>query len=148
MLHFEGDQDFAQPPAQVRARLTDARFLADCIPDRESVAEASAEQVVCTIRPGFAFVRGTLEVTLRVVEASESAARLTLHSRGIGSSSDVEAALAIAPHESGTRLHWTADVTTLGGLLKAVPKGLLQAAARKVIADVWVAVAARLDARS
>src|SRR5262249_41509726 len=63
ILHFEGAQAFAQPPAEVRAQLTDARFLADCIPDRQSVAESSAEKVVCTIRPGFAFVRGTLEVT-------------------------------------------------------------------------------------
>src|SRR5262249_61561185 len=107
--------------AEVRAQLTDARFLADCIPDRQSVAESSAEKVVCTIRPGFAFVRGTLEVTLRVVEASEAAARLALHSKGIGSSSDVEAAPTVAAHEAGTRGHWTADVTPLGGLLKARP---------------------------
>ena len=146
MLHFEGDQDFAQPPAEVRAKLTDARFLADCIPDRQSVAESAAEKVVCTIRPGFAFVRGTLEVTLRVVEVSEAAARLALHSKGIGSSSDVEAALTFAAHEAGTRVHWTADVTHLGGLLKAVPQGLLKAAAQKVIADVWTAIAARTAA--
>jgi carbon monoxide dehydrogenase subunit G len=143
MLHFEGNQDFSEPLAEVRDKLLDARFLADCIPDRQSVAQSSPEAVVCTIRPGFAFVRGTLEVTLKVVESSESSGRLSLHSRGIGSSSDVEATLSFSPRDSGTRVHWQADVTSLGGLLKAVPKGLLQAAAQKVIADVWTAVAAR-----
>ncbi len=143
-LHFEGDQDFAQPPEVVRARLTDARFLAECIPDRQSTGEATAESVVCTIRPGLSFVRGTLEVTLRVAEASAGAARLTLHSKGIGSSSDVEAALAFALRDGGTRVHWTADVTNLGGLLKAVPQGLLKAAAQKVIGDVWASIATRM----
>src|SRR5262245_43488564 len=115
MLHFEGDQDFAQPPADVRAKLTDARFLADCIPDRQAVTDSSATRVVCTVRPGFAFVRGALEVTLSVADVSEDAARLTLHSKGIGSSSDVEAALTFGPRESGTRVQWTADVKHLGG---------------------------------
>ena len=145
MLHFEGVQDFPQPPADVKAKLTDARFLADCIPDRQSTGEASAESVTCTIRPGFAFVRGSLEVTLRVAEASEDAARLHLHSRGIGSSSEVEAGLTFQPLEAGTRVQWTADVKSLGGLLKAVPQGLLKAAAQKVITDVWASIAAKMS---
>lgn len=145
MLHFEGVQDFSQAPAEVKAKLTDARFLADCIPDRQATSEASAESVTCTIRPGFAFVRGSLGVTLRVLEASDNAARLHLHSKGIGSSSDVEADLNFQPHSSGTRVQWTAEVKSLGGLLKAVPQGLLKAAAQKVINDVWASIAARMS---
>ena len=146
MLHFEGTQDFAQTPAEVRVKLTDARFLAECIPDRQSLTATSAEEAVCSIRPGFAFVRGSLEVTLRVAEVTDQSAKLALHSKGIGSSSDVEAVLQFLPHESGTRVQWTADVTSLGGLLKAVPQGLLKAAAQKVIADVWAALAVRMRA--
>jgi hypothetical protein len=35
-------------------------------------------------------------------------------------------------------------VTELGGLLKLVPHGLIQAAAQKVIADVWASIRQRL----
>ena len=145
MLHFEGDWDFPQAPADLWARLTDARFLVQCIPGVESVPLAEPDRAVCVLRPGFSFVRGTLEVTLHVVErVPGTSARFLLHSKGIGTSSDLEAALTFTPREEGTRVHWTADVKELGGLLKAVPRGLIQAAAQKVIADAWDAVAARL----
>src|SRR5262245_55119259 len=126
MLQFEGDRDFTQAPADVWAKLSDARFLVQCIPGVEAVTVAETDRAVCTLRPGFAFVRGTLEVTLRVTETvPEQSVRLSLLSKGIGTSSDVDAALTFAPQDQGTRLHWRAEVKSLGGLLKAVPSGLI-----------------------
>jgi carbon monoxide dehydrogenase subunit G len=145
MNQFEGERDFALPPQALWDKLSDARFLVTCIPDVQSVARAEPGEAVCTIRPGFAFVRGTLELTLRVVEAvpAQSVRALVL-SKGMGNSSTVEATLALAPHESGTRVHWVAQVKEMGGLLKMVPQGLVRGAAQKVVADAWTAVEARL----
>jgi carbon monoxide dehydrogenase subunit G len=64
MLEFEGDKDFALPPRDVFAKLSDARFLVECIPGRETVSLAEEKKAICTQRPGFAFVRGTLELTI------------------------------------------------------------------------------------
>ena len=145
MVQLEGDRDFPLGPAELAAKLSDARFLVECIPGVEAVARSEAGSAVCTIRPGFSFVRGTLEVTVRVTEAVPGqSVRLALHSKGIGSSSDVEAALTLAPQEPGTRVHWAAQVKQMGGLLKAVPQGLIRAAAQKVISDAWAAVEAKL----
>jgi carbon monoxide dehydrogenase subunit G len=99
------------------------------------------------LRPGFSFVRGTLDVTLHVVDAVEpSAARYAVASKGIGSSADVEATVALAPEGAGTRVRWTAEIKTLGGLLKMVPAGLIRGAAQKVVNDAWSAVEAKLNA--
>ena len=145
MIQFEGDRDFSLPPAALWVKLSDARFLVTCIPDVQSVAKSEPSEAVCTIRPGFAFVRGTLELTIRVAEAvPEQSVRLLLRSKGIGNTSTVEALLALAPQEAGTRVHWQAQVTEMGGLLKMVPQGLVRGAAQKVIADAWAAVGARL----
>ena len=156
MLRFEGDRDFAQAPADLFEKLTDARFLVTCIPDVENVAQQEADRAVLTLRPSLAFVRGTLEVTLQIVEKTlATAARILLTSKGIGSSSTVEATLALAPHTNpplpvaggqggGTRVHWTAEVKELGGLLKMVPQGLIRGAAQKVLNDAWTAVEAKL----
>jgi carbon monoxide dehydrogenase subunit G len=145
MLHFEGDRDVPGLPAELWAKLRDARFLVRCIPGAEAVADAELDRAVCTIRPGLSFVRGTLEVTIRVAEAVEpSTVRLALHSKGVGSSSDVEAVLTLTAHGGGTRVHWTADVQSLGGLLRAIPQGLIRGAAAKVIDDVWSGMVARL----
>jgi 2-furoyl-CoA dehydrogenase large subunit len=145
MLHFEGDKDFGRPPAEVWAKLSDARFLVQCIPGGEVIGQPEPAVAVAKLRPGFSFVRGTLEVTIRVAEATpDTLVRLALLSKGIGASSDVESALSLTPQGDGTRLHWTADVKTLGGLLKMVPKGLIQGAAESVIKDVWTQVEGKL----
>src|SRR5260370_19292715 len=99
MLRFEGDREFTQTPADLFAKLPDARLLVTWIPDVESVAAQEADRGVLTLRPSLAFVRGTLEVTLQVVEKTPAtAARMLLTSKGIGSSSTVEATLTLAPH--------------------------------------------------
>ena len=48
-----------------------------------------------------------------------------------------EVRLQLNAQGSGTRVHWTGDIIELTGLLKAVPKGLISAAAQKVIEDIW-----------
>jgi carbon monoxide dehydrogenase subunit G len=145
MLHFEGDKDLPKPPSEIFGLLGDARFLVQCIPGGQPVGEPDEDRAVCKVRPALAFVTGSLEVTVKVVErVPESRVRVTLHSKGIGTSSDVETALTLTPQEGGTQLHWVADVTRLGGLLKAVPSGLIRGAAQKVITEVWDNVEAKL----
>jgi carbon monoxide dehydrogenase subunit G len=145
-LRFEGERDFPQqPPAALFARLSDARFLVQCIPDVEKVTAEAADSASLVLRPGFSFVRGTLDVALSVVDVvSPTAARVVLLSKGIGSSADVEATLALSEHDGGTRVHWTAEIKKLGGLLKLIPGGLVRGAAEKVINDAWASVAAKL----
>src|SRR5262249_6300614 len=138
---------FPLPPEALWAKLSDARFLVRCLPDSAPAGEGEAGRAVCKVRPGFAFVRGTLDVTVQVAEAkAPEAVRLQLHSKGVGSSSDVTVTLALAAHEGGTRVHWDAAIEKLGGLLKAVPAGLVQAAAQKVLADVLAGVERQLAA--
>ncbi len=146
MIHFEGEKDFPQPPAELWTKLSDVRFLVQCLPDVESVAAMGPDYARIVLRPGFSFVRGTLEATLHVVDTvAPTAARYTIVNKGIGSSADVGATVTLAPLDTGTRVHWTAEVKALGGLLKMVPSGLIRGAAQKVVNDTWNAVEAKLN---
>ena len=146
MMIFEGDRDFSLSPADLFVKLSDATFLVQCIPDATAAGKADKKKAACTVRPGFAFVRGSLDVTLEVAEAVENQSiRLLLASKGIGSSSDVETLLTFSPQSTGTRVHWKAEVKSLGGLLRAVPSGLIRGAAQKVIEDVLAGVQNRLN---
>jgi carbon monoxide dehydrogenase subunit G len=145
MVRFEGDRDFPLPPETLWGKLTDARFLVECIPDVETVKELGPDHAALVLRPSFAFVRGTLDVTLDVGDkAAPESARVLLLSKGIGSSSNVEATLLLAPQGPGTRVHWVAEVKALGGLLKMVPAGLIRGAAQKVVNDAWAAIEKKL----
>jgi carbon monoxide dehydrogenase subunit G len=147
MLRFDGQKDFPHlSPEALWDKLSDARFLVQCVPDVHQVTEQQREQAAFTLRPGFAFIRGTLDLTMRITEAvSPSLVRVLLHSKGIGSSSEVEATLNLSALDGGTRVHWVAEVKQLGGLLKAIPKGLIRGAAEKVVQDAWKTVEARLQ---
>jgi carbon monoxide dehydrogenase subunit G len=146
MLQFEGDTDFTQAPAIVWSKLSDIHFVAECIPDVESATFKEPDTALVTIRPGFSFVRGTLEVEIKLADRVENQwMRVLGHGKGIGSSNDVEIRFDLAPQGTGTRVHWKADVTNLGGLLKMMPKGLLQAAAQQVIGDVWATVRNKMN---
>src|SRR5215831_12177616 len=100
MLRFEGDQDLTPPPPELWAKLTDARFLVRCVPGIETVTLQESNQASFILKPGLSFARGTLEVNMRVADAVPGqSARYLLHSKGIGSTSDVEATLVIQPRE-------------------------------------------------
>src|ERR1051325_7722575 len=116
MLQFQGDKDFPQAPAHVWSRLSDARCLVRSIPGCENITVSEPDQAVCQQRPGFSFVRGTLELTIQVVERMPNeSVKLLLSSKGIGSSSAVEAVLRLMPTETGTHLNYQAEVKSLGG---------------------------------
>src|SRR5688500_2808039 len=107
MVQFEGDRDFPLPPAELGAKLSDARFLAQCVPGAEAVKKSEPQEAVCVVRPGFSFARGTLEVTLRVLETVPGqSVRLEVVGKGIGSTSTVEAVAKLVPQGDGTHVHW------------------------------------------
>lgn len=144
MIHFEGTESFPHPPAVVQAQLGDAGWVARCVPDAE-VTHAEADRSAWRVKPKLAFVAGTLDTEATITSRSDNAVRYRITGKGVGASSTVDAALTFRPtDDGGTAIDWTGDITELSGLLKMVPKGLIQSAASKVIADVWTAVRGKL----
>ena len=145
MLPFDGERMFALPPENLWPKLRDMAFLATCIPDATPHGVATRDRAAATVKPGFSFMRGSLDITAELIDAKEpTSVKYRLTSKGIGSSSVVETALTLTPHEQGTKVQYHAEVTSLGGLLKMVPSGLIRGAAQKVIEDVWTGVTAKL----
>lgn len=147
MIHFEGVQSFPLPVAQVAAKLSDAGFLAHCVPDAQ-VSEATADHSVGKVRPKLSFLSGSITLTADVTarDPGKSVA-YRIVSKVIAASSTVETKLEFKEVEGGgTAVHWTGDLVAVTGLLKMVPKGLMEASAKKVIEDVWASVHAKLAA--
>lgn len=146
MVRFEGSRELASAPSVLWARLVDSSFLVACLPDLDRVEQLEPHGAKFILRPGFSFVRGSLQVELTIVEqVPHSGVRYRLKARGIGSSSTVEINITLVPQDAGTNLGYVAQVTELGGLLKLVPGGLISGAAQKVVADVLARVEANLS---
>jgi carbon monoxide dehydrogenase subunit G len=145
MLTFEGDRDFPLAPAPLWAKLRDASFLVECIPDGTVKGTPQRDEAQCSVKPGIAFLGGTMDVKIQIPEAVEPASvRILLSSKGIGTSSEVTVNLAIAAQGEASRIHYRAELAKLGGLLRAVPSGLIRGAAQKIIDEVWENVGRKL----
>jgi carbon monoxide dehydrogenase subunit G len=144
MIHFEGVQSFPLPVAEVAAKLSDAGFLATCVPDAQ-VSVNSADRAVGKVKPKLSFLTGgiTLEADVTAREAGKSVA-YKIVSKVIGATSTVTAALEFKESEGGTTVIWHGDLVAVTGLLKAVPHGLMEGSAKKVIDEVWAAVRQKL----
>ena len=146
MAQFEGVETFALPVSTVFAKLSDAGFLAGCL-SGATVGLATPDKAEWKVRPKLAFLSGALDTTAAVTAREPDArADYQIHARGIGASSSVAAVLTFTPTADGCAVSWTGDITARTGLLKLVPASLIEGSAKKVIADVWADVRAKLAA--
>jgi uncharacterized protein len=144
MIHFEGVESFPLPVAEVAAKLSDAGFLAHCIPDAK-VIEATPDKSVGKIKPKLSFLTGSIALNADVTarEPGKSVA-FQIVTKMIGASSTVTTKLEFKDAEGGTAVHWSGDLVAVTGLLKAIPHGLMEGSAKKVIDDVWAALRQKL----
>ncbi|MFO0801709.1 MAG: SRPBCC domain-containing protein [Gemmataceae bacterium] len=148
MIHFTGERRFALPVGELFSKLSDAAFLVGCLPDAK-VAESSADRVAWKLKPKLSFLTGGLDAVIEVVGREPGrTATFRIVSKAIGASSTVAAVLQFLATESGTLVNWAGDLLEVTGLLKMVPKGLLQGTAEKVIEDTWQAIEAKLTPSS
>lgn len=142
LIHLEGTEQFALANEPLWERLTDLPFVVRCMPDLDKVVSTEPQRIVFRVRPGFTFIRGTLEITLTLIDARRpDQARMKIVSKGVGSGVTLEASFVLTDATSladgQTCLAWTADVLELQGLIKPVGKSLIAAAARQVIAAAF-----------
>lgn len=147
MIHFEGDKLIPRPLAEVSAKLSDAGFLVNCLPDA-TVTEATPDRAAWSLRPKLSFLTGSLAATMdSTAREDEKSAAFRIATRAMGAGSTVNVGLTFTATADGTTaVHWTGDIVEITGLLKMVPKGLLQSTAQKVIEDVWTAVIEKVSA--
>jgi carbon monoxide dehydrogenase subunit G len=145
MLRLSGEERFDRSPENLWPALTNPEFLSRCFPGVDRIVRADDRSAAVVVRPGFSFIRGELEVAFEFVESEPpTQATVTIHVKGIGSSAELETRLHLVPMVGGTRVRWASEARQLGGLLKAVSQGLLQAAAQKVAGDTWTAIGKQL----
>jgi carbon monoxide dehydrogenase subunit G len=146
MSQIRGEELFGQPPDILWQSLSDPAFLCQCFPGVDRVLRSDARSATVIVRPGFSFVRGTLEISFEFSEVEPPcAARVVIQIKGIGSSAELETRLNIASDGAASRVTWQVNANQFGGLLKAVSQGLMQAAAQKVAADTWAEIRRRIS---
>jgi carbon monoxide dehydrogenase subunit G len=147
-IELAGTEHYNATPEKVFDTVTNLDLMKDLIPDLVSAEKDADGSLRCVIKPGFAFVRGTLRTTIRLTESRRAeSATLRVSASGIGMGMEIESKLRLSPEAGGrTRLDWTGAVTERKGLIAAVSPGLIRGAAEKTVKDGWEQLRRRVEA--
>ena len=148
-MQFSGEERFSTRLPELWQKLTDASFLARHLPGVQKVELAEPKKAVCRVRPGFSFLSAPMKMTVEIFDEREEpshSARMRVRGEAIAASLSIETTVELEETSDGTNLVWRGDVTQMSGLLKTISRGLLEGAARKVIADGWANIRGELDA--
>jgi len=140
-MHFEGSEPFSQPAPQLYAFLGDVGRVAATLKDADDLLP-EADRASWNVRPRFAFLAGTLQ-TLAEIQLRQPPDELgyLITSRGVGCHSSMRIRLRVSPRGPVlTQIDWTADLVELTGILRMVPRPMLQLAVLQVINDVWQSI--------
>jgi len=145
-MNLTGEEQFATQQRELWHRVTDLSAMAKRLPGLEDVARSERKHLVCRVRPRLSFVSGTIRLAVELThEVPPESARLRVQGKGIGTSLIIETGILLSTVEGGTSLVWSSEVAETTGFLKAVSPSLLEAAARRVIADVWQSLRDELE---
>ena len=137
MITLQGEQSLSQPVDVCWRQFKSLEFLVKCLPDLQAVTSVESDRATATIRPGFSFARSDMQLTVeRLGESADHAAEYRFTTKGVGASSVVDATFHLIPDATTCIMRWSARVQQLGGLLKAIPSGLIQGGAERVIKDM------------
>jgi carbon monoxide dehydrogenase subunit G len=146
MMRLDGQQSYSIPVDVLWCKLTDLEFVVAAIPDVVRVNSMSPSTAELVLRPKLAFIQADLELAIEQIPGEENrTAEWMLKTKAIGSHSKVRTKIELEPGPRGSVMHWSATVEDLGGLLKMVPSGLIEAAARRVITDVLTRIEEKMD---
>lgn len=148
MLEYSGTEAIEAPADHVYGKLIDLDFVRAGIPDLVSAEKVSDSELHCQVKPGVSFLRGTLDVVFQLAERDKPSAMMSVKGKGIGASLEIETTMHVRPTGDGStcEVEWTSRVVQLGGLLKAVSKGLIEGLAVKVSRQTWDDLKKRLEA--
>jgi carbon monoxide dehydrogenase subunit G len=146
-MEFSGIEQFDAPIETVFDQITNLEFTAKNLPGLERVEKLEPKRLECRVKPAFSFLTGSMQMAFDILETTRpSSAKMRVTGKGIGASVVIETAIKLSPEGSQTRLDWSSQVVELGGLIKAVSRGLIEGAAKKIVSDSWTAFRKQLSA--
>ena len=139
-MEMTGEQLIPLPQAETWKALNDPAILRDCIPGCESIESIGDNQyeVVLTAKVGPVSAKFKGKMTVTESDPPHSYKLLFEGQGGVAGFAKGEAAVALKPEGSGTRLSYAAKAA-IGGKLAQVGSRLIDGVARKMADDFFTA---------
>ena len=136
-MRFVGQETFSQPQDKIWDKVSDLQFMSRFIPDLDRIEQVAADQLLCRVKPKFAFLTGSLQLRFTVLQRDPpNHLKISIVGKKIGAGLTLEVILSLAT-DSQTCLSWEAEIQQRTGLLKPIGNSLIQGAAENIIATLW-----------
>jgi carbon monoxide dehydrogenase subunit G len=124
-MKIEGSHDIPAPPDKVWAAFLDPGTLAKAIPGCEGLEEIGPGEYKAVMKVGVAAIKGTFEGRVKLADLDPpNRYRMAVEGKGGPGFMRGEAAMSLAPIETGTKVSYDADVQ-VGGLIASVGQRML-----------------------
>ena len=124
-MKIEGSFDMSAPQEKVWAAFLDPNTLAKAIPGCEGLEEVGPGEYKAVMKVGVAAIKGTFEGRVKLMDLDPPKRyRMSVEGKGGPGFVRGEAAMSLAPIETGTRVSYDADVQ-VGGLIASVGQRML-----------------------
>src|ERR1043166_7859701 len=109
MIQLNGERQVAVAPERLYPEMADLTRLVQTLPDVKTIKSVTEDQASFIVKPGLSFVKGELDTSVRrLTHEPPRQAALEIISKGIGTSSKVQASFLLEPRDGGTLLRWQA----------------------------------------
>jgi uncharacterized protein len=124
-MKIEGSHDIPAPQEKVWDAFLDPATLAKAIPGCEGLEEIGPGEYKAVMKVGVAAIKGTFEGRVRLMDLDPPTRyRMAVEGKGGPGFVRGEAAMSLAPIETGTKVSYDADVQ-VGGLIASVGQRML-----------------------
>ncbi len=136
-MKVEGTATLVAPRKRIYQLLTDPKLLAKSLPGCEKLEPAGKDTYQVTMKLGIGALSGSYQGTVKLSEQKPpERLRLTLSSRGSWGFAEGDGRLVFEEKDGETSVRYTGELK-VGGVVAAVGQRLIDAAARKVIAEFF-----------
>jgi len=135
-IHLEGTEILNLQRERVFGLLTDARFLAESLPDAQEARVMDDGSVEAKMRIGISFLTTTMATKLRIEDVFQPhRARLLVEGSGSGSSIRITSEFELEG-ENPTKMRWVADAE-ISGVMAGMGSGVMKGFAQKKVAEIF-----------
>lgn len=136
-MHLEGKSVVPSPREKVWAFISTPESVVQCIPGLQEHRIEPGKKIVAKVKIGVGFIKGSFNLTSKVVEEDpvKYHVRLAVDGSGAASAFNSDINIDLNSAEKGTEIVWSAEAK-VSGPLGSIAKSLIEDQASKTITQI------------
>jgi carbon monoxide dehydrogenase subunit G len=145
-MFFQGKFELPSSAEKTWGFVSDPSNVIGCVPGLESFTVGENKRISAVVKVSIGFIRGTFQVTTKVVKEDPATRTAVLEIGGSGAGSGFTATvnIAVAQRDAQSELSWDANAS-INGPLGSLAKPLVEGNIKKIVNQLFDCVKSKLS---